>query len=268
MPSAPRAQPLQLPPVDVPQAGVAKPAAPPAAAQAPRPRVIPMPIPRPANLGTGTAAPSPDQPRAVSIPTAPAGPPPVVPAAIETTPEAALQRANAALNALGQMQADFVQTSGNGRRAEGKIYLQKPGRVRFEYLPPATLEIVADGSSVVIRDRKLGTQDLYGIAQTPLKFLLRDKVDLARDTRLVEVNPAPDLVSVTVEDKATFGGTSRIELFFDPRSYALKQWTVTDPQGYQTAVVLRNVDTRRAPDPGLFFIDYTKNMTGAGGGIR
>ncbi|WP_367278246.1 outer-membrane lipoprotein carrier protein LolA, partial [uncultured Alsobacter sp.] len=229
---------------------------------------IPMPIPRPANLGGGTAQAASEAPRAVAIPTAPAAAPQVVPAAIETTPEAALQRANAALNALGQMQADFVQTSGNGRRAEGKIYLQKPGRVRFEYLPPATLEIVADGSSVVIRDRKLGTQDLYGIAQTPLKFLLRDKVDLSRDMRLLEINPAPDLVSVTVEDKATFGGTSRIELFFDPRSYALKQWTVTDPQGYQTAVVLRNVDTRRAPDPANFFIDYTKSMPAAGGAFR
>lgn len=256
------AQPLQLP-----TAGP-RPGSPPAEVQSPRPRAVPLPIPRPANLGVGTAQGLPETPRPAPIPAAPAAPAPVVPAAIETTPEAALQRANASLNALGQMQADFVQTSGNGRRAEGKIYLQKPGRVRFEYLPPATLEIVADGSSVVIRDRKLGTQDLYGIAQTPLKFLLREKVDLARDTRLVEVNPAPDLVSVTIEDRATFGGTSRIELFFDPRSYALKQWTVTDPQGYQTAVVLRNVDTRNRPDPGQFFIDYTKSMPAAGGAFR
>lgn len=262
------AQPLQLPTAGGAPAAAPKPGALPAEVQSPRPRAIPLPIPRPANLGVGTAQGSSDTPRPVPIPSAPAAPAPVVPAAIETTPEAALQRANASLNALGQMQADFVQTSGNGRRAEGKIYLQKPGRVRFEYLPPATLEIVADGSSVVIRDRKLGTQDLYGIAQTPLKFLLREKVDLARDTRLVEVNPAPDLVSVTIEDRATFGGTSRIELFFDPRSYALKQWTVTDPQGYQTAVVLRNVDTRNRPDPGLFFIDYTKSMPAAGGAFR
>jgi outer membrane lipoprotein-sorting protein len=267
------AQPLQLPTAG-PGPG-ARPAptgsaAPAPALQAPRPPVIPLPIPRPANLGVsagaGSEAPA---PRPVASPAAPAAPAaPVQTAAVETTPEAVLQRANAALNALGQMQADFVQTGGNGRRAEGRIYLQKPGRVRFEYAPPATLEIIADGSSVVVRDRKLGTQDLYGIAQTPLKFLLRDRVDLARDTKIVDINPAPDLVSIQIEDKATFGGTSRIELYFDPRSYALRQWTVTDPQGYQTAVSLRNVDTQRRPDPGLFQIDYSRNLPNMGGTNR
>jgi outer membrane lipoprotein-sorting protein len=184
---------------------------------------------------------------------------------VDTSPEAILRRVNSALNGLSMLQAEFVQTGSNGRRVEGKLYLQKPGRLRFEYKAPAQLEIIADGSSVVIRDRKLGTQDLYGIGQTPLKFLLREKVDLARDTRLVEINPAPDVVSVRIEDKSTFGGTSRIELLFDAKSYALKQWTVVDPQGYQTAVALRNVDTGHQPDPALFQIDYSRNMPNMGG---
>ena len=50
-----------------------------------------------------------------------------------------------------------MQVGGNGRRAQGRLYLQKPGKPRFEYKPPATLEIVADGNSVVIRDSKVGT---------------------------------------------------------------------------------------------------------------
>lgn len=273
--SAASAQPLQLPSVPRPAAPVQTLAAPPApdlaTPAAPRKPVVPLPIPRPANLGSATAAvsapaaapvdrtvaPAPQAPHQVTPPQAP---PVVQPVALDTSPQALLQRANASLNALGQLSADFVQTGGNGRRAEGKLFLQKPGRVRFEYLPPAQLEVIADGSSVVIRDRKLGTQDLYNIGQTPLKFLLRDRVDLARDTKVVDVSAAPDLVSVQLEDKATFGGTSRIELLFDPRSFALKQWVVTDPQGYQTAVALKNVDTQHRPDPALFLIDYSRNL--------
>ncbi len=200
------------------------------------------------------------------IPSATPAPAPVQQAAVDLSPRAVLERANASLNAMGMASADFVQVGGNGRRAEGRLYLQKPGKLRFEYKPPATLEIVADGNSVVIRDSKVGTQDLYGIAQTPLKFLLKEQLDLARDTKVVDVQSAPDLASVLIEDRATFGGTSRIELFFDARTFALRQWTVVDPQGYQTTVNLRNVDLAHRPDPALFQIDYTKSMPGASPG--
>jgi hypothetical protein len=63
---------------------------------------------------------------------------------------------------------DFVQVGPDGRRAEGKIFLQKPGRIRFEYNPPSPIELVADGNSLVVRDRLLATQDLYPLSQTPL----------------------------------------------------------------------------------------------------
>ena len=65
--------------------------------------------------------------------------------------------------------------------------MQKPGKVRFEYKPPSPIELIADGSSVVVRDRKLATQDLYPLSQTPLRFLLADHIDLLRDTNLVGV---------------------------------------------------------------------------------
>ena len=47
-------------------------------------------------------------------------------------------------------------------------------------------------------------------------------------------------------------------LFFDPRSYALKQWLVVDPQGYETNVSLRNVDLQAKLDQRLFNINFTR----------
>ena len=70
---------------------------------------------------------------------------------------------------------------------EGEFYLQKPGKVRFDYNPPSPIEMIADGSSVVVRDRKLATQDLYPLSQTPLRFLLADRIDLMRETNLIGV---------------------------------------------------------------------------------
>jgi outer membrane lipoprotein-sorting protein len=167
-------------------------------------------------------------------------------------------KANAFFNANLTMVADFVQLSADGRRTGGTLYVQRPGKLRFEYARPATLEIIADGTSVAIRDRKLATQDVYFIGQTPLKFLLKERIDIARDTKVLDVRSDEKSVAILVEDKATFGGTSRIRLVFDTATFNLKQWTVTDPQGYETLVSLSNVDLGQKPDQALFRINYEK----------
>ncbi|WP_457796914.1 outer-membrane lipoprotein carrier protein LolA [Methylocystis sp. S23] len=166
----------------------------------------------------------------------------------------ALKRANAFFNASPVMTADFVQIGADGKRSEGKLHVQRAGRVRFEYAQPATMEVVADGAQVAIRDRKLGTQDLYFINQTPLKFLMKEKIDLEKDVTVQDVQIEDSGVTIFIEDKATFGGTSHLRLIFDPKTFKLKQWQVKDPQGYETLITLFNIDQTKTPDPALFKI--------------
>lgn len=170
----------------------------------------------------------------------------------------AIKRANAFFNSSATLIADFVQIGGDGRRAEGKLYVQRAGRLRFEYAQPATMEIVADGVSVAVRDRKLNTQDLYFIGQTPLKFLLNEKIDLEKDMKVQDVVTDDSGTTISIEDTTTFGGTSHIKLIFDPQNFTLKQWQVTDPQGYETLISLFNVDRWRKPDPNLFQINQER----------
>lgn len=200
---------------------------------------------------------------------APAAPPRPAPAPLAIAPEAAkldaeatVERTNGYLNSVRVLTGDFVQFGADGRRYEGKLYIQKPGKLRFEYKAPSPLEIVSDGSSVVVRDRKLNTQDMYAIGQTPLKFLLKDRIDLAKDSRVLRVASDRDAVNVVIEDKATLGGTSRISLFLDPGTYALKRWIIRDPQGYETNVALSNLDTSGRVDPALFTINYQRDIVG------
>jgi len=194
-------------------------------------------------------------PGAVSKPAKPSEAPVKAAAPEPVAPDVIIQRANAYLNSTATIVADFVQVAADGRKSQGKLYVVRPGRMRFEYAQPATLEIVADGTSVAIRDRKLATQDMYFLSQTPLKFLLKDRIDLRKDVKILDVSMDRKDAIVSVEDKATFGGTSRIKLVFDPKTFALRQWQVTDPQGYETLVSLYNIDLSQAPDPSLFKIN-------------
>ena len=240
---------------------------------------VPMPAPAPQPKSQGpTATP---QTAAATGTTQPAAKPPEQssgffpnifkpPAALfgksgETTAFDAKQRAladriSAYLSNVRQMHGNFVQVAPNGTKSEGEFTLQKPGKIRFDYNPPSPIELIADGSSVVVRDRNLATQDLYPLSQTPLRFLLADRIDLLHDTNLIGVYSDDVFVTVVIEERQILGGTHRVMLMFGAKDYQLRQWTVTDPQGYDTTVAVYNLDAKVTPDPNMFRIDYTRNI--------
>jgi len=218
---------------------------------------IPLPPRRPANFGVTSPVPAQEAAPVVQ----PIKPAPVKPAAIDISPEEMLANINESLTNLKQFSAKFSQFSANGQQTSGKLTVLRPGRLRFDYNPPSTITIIADGSSVAVIDSKLNTQDVYSIGLTPLKFLLGGTINLARDFKVTEVVNEGERIAVYAEDSSTFGGTSRIVLGFDPKSLVLKQWTVTDPQGYEVNVVLANIDTRHEPDAMQFVIPENPNST-------
>ena len=186
--------------------------------------------------------------------------PPRQAATFDAKQRVVLDKISSYLSSVQTMVGNFVQVGPDGKRTEGTFYIQKPGKVRFEYNPPTPIDIIADGSSVVVRDRKLATQDLYPLSQTPLRYLLADRIDLQRDTNVVSVSSDETFVTVVVEETVLVAGTSRLMIMFDAKDQQLKQWTVTDPQGYDTTVAVYNLDSGKKPDPTLFVINYQRNV--------
>jgi outer membrane lipoprotein-sorting protein len=189
-------------------------------------------------------------------------PAPKTTTAFDTKQRATLDRISLYLSSVQTMVGNFVQVGPDGGKTQGTFYIQKPGKVRFEYNPPTPIDIIADGSSVVVRDRNLATQDLYPLSQTPLRYLLADRIDVLRDTDVISVTSDDTFVTVVIEEKQLVVGTSRLMIMFDAKDLALKQWTVTDPQGLDTTVAVFNLDATKKPDPNLFVINYQRN-TGA-----
>ena len=176
------------------------------------------------------------------------------------------QRAEAAkvsayLSSLQTLVGQFVQVGPDGSRTTGDFYMQKPGKIRFEYDAPSNISIIADGQSVVVRDTKLATQDTYPLSQTPLRFLLSNRIDLMQDTKVVGVSADDLYISITLEEQNPLVGTSRLMLMYGVKDNQLKQWTITDPQGYDTTVAVYNLDSTKKPDPSMFKIDYTNYST-------
>jgi outer membrane lipoprotein-sorting protein len=230
---------------------------------------VPLPKPAPKARG-GTADARPPLPLQTG-PATSAPPSPVLPdlrnlfggtaSNFDANQRALASKVSAYLSGLQNVSGNFVQVGPDGSRTTGDFYIQKPGKVRFEYDAPSPIAIVADGSSLVVRDRRLATQDVYPLSQTPLRFLLSDRIDLMRDTSLVGVSADDMYISVTIEEKQPLVGTSRLMLMIGAKDNQLKQWTVTDPQGYDTTVAVYNLDTSKKLDPGMFKIDFTNYAT-------
>ncbi len=180
--------------------------------------------------------------------------------AFDANQRALLDKVSSYLSGVQTLVGNFVQIGPDGGRVEGTFSIQKPGKVRFQYKPPSPIDIIADGSSVVVRDRSLETSDFYPLSQTPLRYLLADRIDLLRDTDVVSVSADDTFVTVVIEETQVMVGTSRLMIMFDAKTMALKQWTVTDPQGLDTTVAVYNLDLAKKPDPNLFVINYQNNL--------
>jgi outer membrane lipoprotein-sorting protein len=189
-----------------------------------------------------------------------------VPASIfmtfDANQKASAAKVSAYLSNLSNLSGNFVQVGPDGSKTTGDFYIQKPGKVRFEYDAPTPLAMVSDGQSLAVRDTKLATQDIYPLSQTPLRYLLSDRIDLMKDTNVVAVTADDLYTSVIIEERNAVVGTSRLMLMIGTKDGQLKQWTITDPQGYDTTVAIYNLDTVKKPDPGLFKIDFAKYPSG------
>jgi outer membrane lipoprotein-sorting protein len=177
---------------------------------------------------------------------------------LEPAQRALVDKVSAYLSKVQVMSGQFAQIGPDGKQSKGQFYVQKPGRVRFDYDPPVRIEIVADGTTVVVHDRRLNTQDSYFLSQTPLRFLLSDRIDLLKETTVTGVYADDLYVTVSVEEKQLLIGTSKLMMMFDAKNLQLKQWVVTDPQGYDTTIAVSNLDTKSRPDPSMF------KLTGVG----
>jgi outer membrane lipoprotein-sorting protein len=167
---------------------------------------------------------------------------------------AAAQKIADHFSSVKTMLGEFVQFGPRGEQTGGKFYIERPGRLRFNFEDPSPLRVIADGRNVVIGNVKLKTWDIYPLSKTPLTLLLADKIDLSDET-VRSVKEEPDLTTIILGNKTIFGD-STITMMFDSKTYDLRQWTITDAQNKDTSVMVYNVQNGVNLDEKVFTIPY------------
>ena len=145
------------------------------------------------------------------------------------------------LNGISTVEAGFVQMSAQGQYAKGRLYLQRPGRMRFEYEPPTPYLLVSDGTWFIYVDQELEQVTYLPLSKTPADLLLRENFSFSEGLVVTAIEKRPSTVRVDVVD-ADRPEAGRVTLTFVRRPLSLKSWTVHDQQGQRIQVTL--VDPR------------------------
>jgi outer membrane lipoprotein-sorting protein len=155
------------------------------------------------------------------------------------------------LNSLRTLKAHFVQVAPNGAASQGTAWLQRPGRMRFQYDPPSPLLLVAGHGLVVFHDNSLDQTTNIPIGATPLGILLADHISLSGDITVTALNRLPGEIELTLV-RTAHPTEGSLALVFTDNPLTLRQWTVTDAQGQRTTVTLTNIELGGKFDQSLF----------------
>lgn len=162
-----------------------------------------------------------------------------------------LDRISAYLNGMHTLKGSFIQIDPDGQIDEGVFYLDKPGRMRFEYRAPNPVLIVSDGSTVAVANRRLNTVDHYPLFSTPLSLILSNDLNLKKNPSVAGVSREPGEIIVNAR-AASDKVSGNITLVFTDPNLELRQWTIIDAQGLSTTVSLRDLQPGATLDPALF----------------
>ena len=169
------------------------------------------------------------------------------------------------LNNIEHMEGDFIQINPNNSISEGKFYIRKPGRFRFDYTKPESLLVVSDGIWLGIIDRDLDTLDRYPIRSAPHYVIFKNNVNLLEDARILGIDFYDKFLILSIEG-LTDEEIGEITLHFHIRdeineSYTnleLYEWYTVDAQGYETNVKLSNVSHGIVAENNLFVVKKDK----------
>lgn len=188
-------------------------------------------------------------------------------AAFQPTPQdrTDLTRIEAYLNSLTSLKARFLQVAPDGGISGGQAWIARPGRLRFQYDPPAPFLLVAARGQLVFQDSSIKQQSQAPLSTTPLGMLLAQQVKLSGDITVTGMRRLPGEIDVSlVRTASPADGT--LTLVFVDSPITLRQWTVVDAQRKETRVTLFDTAVGGTFDAALFEAPAMPNMPAGGGG--
>jgi outer membrane lipoprotein-sorting protein len=162
-------------------------------------------------------------------------------AEVQVSNEAA--QAEAYFQGLKTVKSRFIQTSPDGSQLRGTFYLNRPGKLRFQYDSPSKDFVVADGLFIYFYDGEVKQQSNAPISQTLADFLLRKDLKLSGDLKIIKIMRSGGLLQITMVQRDEPKAGELTLGFTEGAKYQLKKWRVKDSVGNITETELFDMQT-------------------------
>jgi len=156
-----------------------------------------------------------------------------------------------ALNRIRAIRSRFIQSSSDGGFAQGTIYVARPGNLRIDYAPPSPLQVYGDATWLIYLDYQLKEANQVPVRLTPAAFLLRDKLSLSGDLRVVGVERRAHRLWIDLV-RAAEPDAGRLRIALDRTALTLLGWVVIDSAGVEVRITLIEPAFNRPIDKSVF----------------
>jgi len=179
----------------------------------------------------------------------------------QPTPQTAdIARVEAYLSNIQTITADFNQTAADGSLANGKFFLKRPGKMRWQYAPPTPILLVSDGKVVTYYDAELDQVSYIGVDDTLAGFLAQKTITFeSQSTHLTHFESANGMIRATIVQKAKPDEGS-LTLEFTDHPLQLRQMVILDATGKTTHVQLQNARFDTKLDDALFVFEDPRGI--------
>lgn len=163
-----------------------------------------------------------------------------------------ITRVESFLSLLTTIKADFSQVAPSGETTKGIFYLQRPGKMRWEYKGPTPILLVSNGKTITYYDAELEQVNYVSLDDTLAGFLAKETLKLnTKATELVNFEVSPGAIRATIRQRdKPENGTLTIE--FTDKPLVMKQLIITDAGGNETRISLANAVYGQKLDRSLF----------------
>jgi outer membrane lipoprotein-sorting protein len=160
--------------------------------------------------------------------------------ALSAQDQADISRVEVYLNSIHTLQARFQQVAPDGQLSGGQAWLQRPGRMRFQYDPPSPFLLVGGYGLLVFHDAQLQQTSNIPLGRTPLGLLLQDNLKLSGAITVTQIVRYPGQLQLTLLRTAS-PSDGTLTLIFADQPLALRSWIVVDAQRRETRISLYDI---------------------------
>ncbi len=155
------------------------------------------------------------------------------------------------LSGLTTITSEFTQVAPDGSLTSGKFFLERPGRMRWQYKPPTPVLMVANGSEMIYYDYELEQISHIPLDSTLIGFLAQEKIRFDNSVGIIsfEEKTGSIRIGVSQRERPTDG---QLILEFSDKPLLIRNMVVTDASGQITTVSLNNANFGAIIDKKLF----------------